>query len=425
MDEIQNATLLIVDDTPANIHILVDSLENNYEIVVATDGQMALEILEDEIPDLILLDVMMPGISGFETCRRIKNNPKTKNIPVIFITAKRETEDIVEGFAAGGVDYILKPFQKDEVCARVRNHLELQFLKKKDEERMRATMARYLGSDIVSTLMETGKEVMDTAKFEVTILFSDIRNFTTLTEELGAEETVDFLNEHFTIMVDCIHKEKGMLDKYIGDSTMAVFGAPISFEDHADRGVRAAISMINSLQPSNENRKSVGRLPIDMGIGLNSAKVVCGNIGSPDRVDYTVVGDGVNTASRIENACKYYGSKILICEYTFYELQGTYSIREVDRVFFKGKTKPRRIFEVLDYHTEKTFPHREKVMSLFGKGYQEFKENKWDSALLAFQDCLGLNPDDRVSLLHVERCKKMIANPPAEDWEGIWKLEMK
>ena len=98
MDEIENATLLIVDDTPANIHILVDSLEDNYEIVVATDGQMALESLEDEIPDLILLDVMMPGISGFETCRRIKNNPKTKNIPVIFITAKRETGDIVEGF---------------------------------------------------------------------------------------------------------------------------------------------------------------------------------------------------------------------------------------------------------------------------------------------------------------------------------------
>ena len=241
--------VLLVDDTPLNLAVLKEALSSEkYKLSFANSGERALEIVSKLTPDLILLDIMMPGIDGYETCHRLKQSPKSKDIPIIFITAKKETEDIVQGFRVGGVDYITKPFQMEEVCARIRNHLELQYLRKQNEERMKATMSRYLGSDLVDTLMENGEEVMVTSKQDVTILFSDIRKFTSIAEELGIEETVQLLKEYFSLMVDCIHKEKGMLDKFIGDAIMAVFGAPISLDDHADKGLTSAISMINTLK---------------------------------------------------------------------------------------------------------------------------------------------------------------------------------
>ena len=151
--------ILLVDDTPANLAVLREALASeNYKLAFANSGEKALEIIPNLSPNLILLDIMMPGIDGYETCTRLKQNSKTKDIPIIFITAKKETDDIVQGFQVGGVDYITKPFHKEEVRARIRNHLELQFLRKQNEERMKATMVRYLGSELVDTLMESGEE---------------------------------------------------------------------------------------------------------------------------------------------------------------------------------------------------------------------------------------------------------------------------
>ncbi len=425
MDDLSEATILVVDDAKANIDILVETLGEEYDVIFATDGESALEILEEENPDLILLDVMMPGIDGFETCRRIKSDLKTKHIPVIFVTAKTETVDILEGFGVGGVDYITKPFQFEEVYVRIQTHLELHFLRKKEEERMKSTMSRYLGSDLVETLMESGNEVMKTTNQDVTILFSDIRGFTSLTEELGAEGTVNLLNEYFSLMVDCIHKEKGMLDKFMGDAIMAIYGAPIAFEDHADRGVCSALLMIKSLKMFNQIRKKSGLEPIHIGIGLNSAPVVLGNIGSQVRMEYTVIGDGVNMAARLESACKIYGAPLLISEYTQKELKGNYLLRQVDRVYLKGKAKPRRVFEVLDHHTEESFPNMHKLIPIFEQGLKEFQFGKWETALQAFEESLHLNPNDMVSTLYIERCNLMIEFPLEETWEGIWTMETK
>ena len=149
-----------------------------------------------------------------------------------------------------------------------------------------------------------------------TILFSDIRSFTTHSEKLGAQGTVAMLNEYFTLMVDCIQEEGGMLDKFIGDAIMAGFGMPVAHDDDVDRSVRASIKMINELRRWNVQRASEGKAAIDIGIGLNTDMVVSGNIGSKKRMDYTMIGDGVNLASRLESACKQYGAHILISEYT-------------------------------------------------------------------------------------------------------------
>ena len=426
MDDINQSKILIVEDAETNIDILMDTLGEDYEISVATDGETALEIIEeDEIPDLILLDIMMPGIDGYETCRRIKEIPKSKNIPIIFITGKTDTQDMIKGFQVGGVDYITKPFHKEEVSARIRNHLELQFLRKQNEEKMKATMARYLGSELVETLMESGEEVMRTSEHEVTILFSDIRDFTTLSEKLGAQETINLLNSYFDQMVSCIQHEKGMLDKFIGDAIMAVFGAPIPFEDHADCGVRSAISMVRALQAFNREQMKQGKTSIHIGIGLNSSPAVTGNIGSSKRMDYTVIGDGVNLAARLEGATKYYGAQIIISENTLKELRGDYQTRELDLIYLKGKTQPSRIYEILDYHTEESFPEQQRVLGFFEKGLQAYRDGNWDDAILEFQEAHKLNPNDKACQVFIDRCEKMKTNPSIKDWEGIWQMESK
>ena len=423
MTDLSPATILIVDDAEANIDILLEVLGQDYEIRVSTDGEKALALVKSNPPDLILLDVMMPQIDGYETCRRLKSDRNTMDIPVIFITGQTETKDIIKGFRVGGVDYITKPFHPEEVCARVRTHLELQFLRRKNEERLKATMTRYLGTDVVNALMESGDVVMGTRSHEVTILFSDIRNFTGISEAMEAQETVAFLNEYFSWMVTCIQAEKGMLDKFIGDEIMAVFGALVLLKDHADCSVRAAIAMMKALKKYNEKREAKSEKPVDMGIGLNSSTVVLGNIGSSDRMDYTVIGDGVNTAARIEEACKLYGAHILISEFTYQRLSGDYQIRELDRVYLKGKSKPLRIYEILDYHTEETFPNRNETLKWFTEGREELQGGHWGKALLAFEEALRMNPNDQGSKIHAERCQRMIANPPAGAWEGIWELK--
>jgi adenylate cyclase len=206
------------------------------------------------------------------------------------------------------------------------------------EKRMKSTMSRYMDPAIAEKLMEGGEDALGGKSVIGTVLFSDIRGFTSITEDLGAQGTVTLLNEYFTIMVECIQKQGGMLDKFIGDAIMAVFGLPLPHEDDEDRAVRASISMIGDLRRWNQERAAAGKKPVDIGIGLNTDTIVSGNIGSPKRMDYTVIGDGVNLASRLESACKEYSARILISENTFKRLRGTYRVREIDKVIVKGKT---------------------------------------------------------------------------------------
>ena len=245
-----------------------------------------------------------------------------------------------------------------------------------------------------------------------------------MSEALGPQATVKLLNDYFTLMVECITDEGGMLDKFIGDAIMAAFGVPVEHEDDADRAVRASIQMLRRLENWNAERESSGELKVNIGIGLNTDIVVSGNIGSPKRMDFTLIGDGVNLAARLESATKQYAAKILISEQTRERLSGTYRTRDVDEVIVQGKTEPVRVHEVLDYHTAETFPHLDEVVALFGQGRQLFAAGRWDDAIAAFRAALALHPKDRLSEIYIERCTYMKANPP-DDWDGIWRLETK
>ena len=293
------------------------------------------------------------------------------------------------------------------------------------EKRMKSTMARYMDPSIAEELLAAGAEALGGRSVPATVLFSDIRGFTTLTEELGPHATVSMLNEYFEIMVECIQKEGGMLDKFIGDAIMAAFGIPVGHDDDEDRAVRTAIAMIRSLETWNVARINEGKKPVNIGIGLNSDVVVTGNIGSRKRMDYTIIGDGVNLAARLESACKQYAARILISEFTQKKLRGTYRMREVDLVVVKGKTKPVSVFEILDYHREESFPHLMDVVNQFNDGIGKYRAARWDAAIGAFKAALRLNPQDKLSEIYIGRCETLKANPPAGEWDGVWIMEEK
>jgi adenylate cyclase len=293
------------------------------------------------------------------------------------------------------------------------------------EKRMKSTMSRYMDPAIAEKLLAGGDEVLGGKSVTGTVLFSDIRGFTSITEDLGAHGTVSLLNEYFTVMVDCIQKQGGMLDKFIGDAIMAVFGLPLPHDDDEDRAVRASISMITELRRWNVERVDAGKRAVDIGIGLNTDVIVSGNIGSPKRMDYTVIGDGVNLASRLESACKEYGTRILISEQTFAKLRGTYRIREVDRVIVQGKSEPSSVYEVLDYHTDETFPALRQCLECFKDGLAYYRKQEWNLAESAFGDALQHNPSDALSAIYLKRISHLRANPPAEDWNAVWVMTTK
>ncbi|MBI5790706.1 MAG: GAF domain-containing protein [Rhodocyclales bacterium] len=293
------------------------------------------------------------------------------------------------------------------------------------EKRMRSTMSRLMDPGIADQMLAGGVDALGGKNVVATVLFSDIRGFTTITETLGAQGTVALLNEYFTLMVDCIQREEGMLDKFIGDAIMAAFGIPVGHDDDADRSVRTSIAMIRELWNWNKVRISEGKLPVDIGIGLNTDNVVSGTIGSKKRMDYTIIGDGVNLAARLESACKQYGAHILISEFTYKQLRGTYYSRELDLVVVKGKTKPVAIYEVLDYHTDESYPQMTDALRHFRSGLMKYRQQKWTDAKKEFGELLALNGHDKAAKMYVERCDHFLANPPGDDWDGVWVMESK
>jgi len=292
------------------------------------------------------------------------------------------------------------------------------------EKRMKSTMSRYMDPSIADQLLSTGAEILGGKSVTATVLFSDIRSFTTLTEALGPQATVSLLNEYFEIMVDCVQREGGMLDKFIGDAMMCAFGVPMTHEDDEDRAVRAAVAMIRNLDTWNKGRVEGGKFPVEIGIGLNTDIVVSGNIGSKKRMDFTMIGDGVNLAARLESACKQYKARILVSEFTYRKLRGTYRAREIDRIVVKGKTKPVAVYEILEYHTEESFPDMMEALGCFKYAVEKYRAGQWDAAAAAFRDASGFNPRDGLPAIYLERCEHLKADPPAQ-WDGVWVMTEK
>jgi len=293
------------------------------------------------------------------------------------------------------------------------------------EKRVKSTMARYMTKEIMDKLLEGGDDLLGGTAQEVTVLFSDIRKFTTISEAIGARETVSMLNGYFTEMVEVIFAHGGILDKYIGDAIMALFGAPLQGPDDADNALAVANDMMRVLRRLNAQRAARGEAAIDIGIGLSTGEVVAGNIGSPKRMDYTVIGDSVNLASRLEGANKYYGTHVLLSQFTHRRLRAGGRFREIDLIRVKGKQAPVAVFEALDHHDADSFPELERAVALFEDGVARYRRRDWRGAMRAFVSALDAHPGDGPSRLYLDRCRLYTESPPGEDWDGVWTMTQK
>ncbi|KAJ3417077.1 hypothetical protein HDV05_006936 [Chytridiales sp. JEL 0842] len=295
------------------------------------------------------------------------------------------------------------------------------------EKRVMNTLGRYMNPALVNKVMSDSGKALGGARQKISVVFADLRNFTNLSESLDPSEVVSLLNMHYTSVVDSILSEQGILDKYIGDAAMAVFGVPYTQADDALRSVAAAIKMKAGLEALNR-RNRIMRLPtLKMGIGISTGLVLSGNIGSPKRMEYTVIGEAVNIASRIENMTKLYGTMILICDKTQQAVRDKFHLREVDSIVVKGKTVPVVIYEVLG-SMETELP-QEQMTSLicYELGLAEYRNQNWSIAITHFKKAIQIN-DDGPSKTMLERCKGILDGlyeVPPTGWDGCWKFTEK
>jgi adenylate cyclase len=393
----------------------------NEEGLIATCNQAGLRILRVQ-PKAILSQTAAQffGEANPWVLERIKVVDQTLRSDLMM-----DADMIVEGEKVSVNLTVLPLMSEEEGGVRKRLGTLLMIEDISTEKRMKSTMSRYMDPTVAAQLLAGGEDVLGGKAVTATILFSDIRGFTTLSEELGPIRTVSMLNEYFSIMVEVISKQGGMLDKFIGDAIMAAFGLPVAHDDDEDRAVRAAIGMITALKQWNVTRIAANLSPVEIGIGLNTDSVVSGNIGSPRRMDYTVIGDGVNLASRLESACKTYSTRILLSENTYKKLRGTYRVREVDSVQVKGKHQPVAIYEVLDYHTPESFPNLMDAVNYWKSGLEYYRQADWERAMRAFGESAALNPQDKLPPMYIERCLHLKEHPPGDGWTGVWVMMTK
>ncbi len=351
----ERPTVLVVDDTPANLSLLSNLLKEQYRIKVANSGKKALELAAAAPPDLVLLDIMMPEMDGFEVCRRLKAGEATRRVPVIFLTAKTEPEDEELGFAVGAVDFIHKPISPPILAARVKTQLEIKAWHdlidqqnaglRQNNRLIRQTFGRYLSEDVVADILALpdGAALGGESRL-VTIMMTDLRGFTSVSERLPAGDVLKVVNIYLEEMTEVIVKYRGTIIEFIGDAILAVFGAPNQREDDAGRGVACAIEMQNAMQAVNARCRQLGYPEVEQGIGINTGEAVVGHIGSARRTKYGLVGRHVNLTGRIESYSV--GGQILVSEHTAKACGPVLRIGDTLEVMPKGVRKPITLYDV-------------------------------------------------------------------------------
>jgi class 3 adenylate cyclase/CBS domain-containing protein len=303
MTDDARANILVVDDTDTNIDILMEILGERYEVLVALDGASALEVAETEVPDLVLLDVMMPDMDGWEVCQRLKANSKTQGIPVIFITAKTQMEDEIRGFELGAVDFITKPISPPVVLRRVASTLAL----KEQTDRLTmlsAKLGKYLSPQVYESIFSGKQDVqIGGGRKKLTIFLSDIVDFTATTERLEPEDMTVLLNSYLDRMSSIAMAHGGTIDKFIGDAILIFFGDPVSkgVAEDARACLNMALEMRGALEELQREWFQHGvETPFQVRMGINTGFCTVGNFGSRKRMDYTIIGGQVNVAARLE-----------------------------------------------------------------------------------------------------------------------------
>lgn len=310
--------VLVAEDNRDSLELVSDILLSlGYTPVLAENGRQALDLIQAQPPDLVILDINLPEIDGFEVCAAIKRNPATAKIPVIILTAHTDVESRVTGLALGADDFLAKPFHPRELVARIETRLRAKAITddlRTQGDELRRIFERFVGPEVVEQLLEDPTHVkLGGVETDVTVLFADLENFTTLAEAASPAELLDILNRYHTLMVQHIKANGGTVDKFLGDGLMALYNTPVPQSDHALRAVRTALNIRAALTTFHPQLDPRFRLNINFGI--SSGKAIVGNVGAPDIMDFTAIGDTVNLASRLEGLAD--SNEIVISEDTW------------------------------------------------------------------------------------------------------------
>jgi class 3 adenylate cyclase len=429
--------IILVDDNLVNLRIGKNALSGKYTVFTVPSAEKMFQLLEKNRPALILLDIDMPVMNGYETIKILKANEETRDIPVIFLTSKTDTSDELEGLSLGAIDYITKPFILPLLLKRIEVHLLVESQRRTLEIQQRElkhyndylqkAFSTYLSGDVVQDIMADPSRLrLGGSKRGMTTIFTDIQDFSYIAEKLDPEDLVRLLNMYLSGLSDIILEQRGTIDKYVGDAIMAFFGAPLEVPDHALRACTAAILMRRKERELNDEFLKTGLSPVPLltRIGINTGDMVVGNMGSQRKMNYTIMGNAVNIGSRLEGLNKMYGTQILVSDDTIRETGDTFLIRRLDRVRPVGISTPLQIYELIEFSADAPEEQR-KLVELFHAALDLFERRDWRAAQAGFQRVLDFSPQDKPSAVFLKRCQDNTKNPPPPDWDGVFELKYK
>ncbi len=407
-----NHSLLIVDDEPINLQVLANHLSvQNYTVTQAQSGFEALELIEQgKRFDLIMLDVMMPRLSGYEVCRKLRERYPPHELPILMLTAKNQVSDLVTGFDAGANDYLTKPFSKDELLTRIRNHLHLS---KTTQSFGRFVPLEYLNFLDRESIVDV--QLGDHISKEMTVMFSDLRDFTAISESMSPQENFDFINGYLERTSPVIREHNGFIVKYLGDGMMAVF------PERCDDAIQAGIEKLRRVAEYNADRQKLGHQPIRVGIGINTGHMMVGIVGEASRMQGDALSDKVNLTARVEGLTKFYGISFIMTAETYKSLTSPekYCVRFLDKVQVKGKTETLDLYEIYDGDSSEQRDLKQVTQAEYNEALEQYYERDFAGAQAKLFGVLQRNPQDKVAWHHLVQATKALDEGVTDNWTGV------
>ena len=328
--------ILVVDDTPQNVKLFADLLTaKGYEVSTASSGEQALEAIARQPPDLVLLDIMMPGINGYEVCRKIRENPATALLPVVLATSLDPNQERVKGIEAGADDFLGKPVNQAELFARVRSLLRIKNLQDERLGRLKAFFSPQLAEAIAAG---KGEEVLKTHRREITVEFFDLRGFTAFTDSAEPEEVMELLRAFHGALGKIVLEHQGTLERFAGDAVMVFFNDPLPIEKPAEHAVRTALAVHQAFVPIGQHWQKRSGFELGLGVGIAQGYATLGAIGFEGRLDYAAIGNVTNLAARLCAEAK--AGQVLVDRKTMAALDGAFQFDELGPFELKGFSKP-------------------------------------------------------------------------------------
>ncbi len=377
----------------------IDALNQlgNYRLLRAKDTTQFFGYIKDENPDLIICDIGSQSFDAYKICFEVREQLNDVKLPILAVIPKSSDINITGTIGRVFNDFIVKPFDAQEFRNRISINLELSNLK--------AAYDRFVPSEFLHFLEKRSildVDIGDHVEQSMSILFSDICSFTTMSEQMSPKDNFNFLNSYLAAMEPVVRQNNGFIDKYIGDAIMALFS------EESGHAVDAAISMLHALKVYNSSREQSGLEAIRIGIGVNTGTMMLGTVGGSKRMEGTVISDAVNLASRIEHMTRAYELSILIGEETFLSLEdpNKYCLRIIDHAKPKGKTESVTVFEVFDADEPEVRTAKSETKTIFERAVMLCQQNEYAAALPLFTECFDANPADSAARIYVDRCRK-------------------